>query len=147
MKKLVMMVLLGLILAGCGSSASSTATPAGPVGTAAPQLTPLAPGMGVVEGVVVDENNAPIEGLAIYVAKISTDGVISYSPEADPRGFTNAEGRFTIVNVAPATYAMAYWTPGPAALILNPDNPDEVVKVEVQADQTSSTGTLKIKRP
>jgi hypothetical protein len=146
MKKLVMMVLLGLILAGC-SSATPTATPAGPVGTAGPQLTPLAPGMGVVQGVVVDENNAPIEGLAIYVAKISADGVISYSPEADPRGMTDAEGRFTIVNVAPATYAMAYWTPGPAALILTPDNPDEVVKVEVQADQTSSAGTLKIKRP
>jgi hypothetical protein len=146
MKKLVMMVLLGLILAGC-SSATPTATPAGPVGTAAPQLTPLAPGMGMVQGVVVDESNAPIEGVAIYVAKISVDGVISYSPEADPRGIADAEGRFTINNVAPGTYAMAYWTPGPAGMVLNPANKDEVVKVEVQADQTSSVGTLQIPRP
>jgi len=143
MKKLAMMFLLGLILAGCGAGAP-TATPAG---TAGPQQTPQAAGLGAVQGVLVDEQGAPIEGVGVYVAKISVDGIISFSPEADPRAITDAEGRFTIANVAPATYAMAYWTPGPSGLIYDPAKPDLAVQVEVRAEETASAGSLKIKRP
>ena len=152
MKNLFVVVLVSLVLAGCStSSAEPTPTlppvPADAASTAVPQLTPQLPGMGAVEGIVIDEADLPIEGLGIYVAKISVDNIISYSPEADPRGITDAAGRFTISNVAPGTYALAYWTPGPTGLFTDPTNPDALITVEVRADETTPAGSLKIKRP
>lgn len=148
MKKLVIMVLVSLMLAACGST-NQQATPSLPP-SAPNNLLPeptVAPGTGKVEGVLLDEANAPIEGLAIYVAKISVDGVISYSPEADPYGVTDAQGRFVIFNVPPGTYAMAYWSPGPSGLISDPADISAPAKVEVRDGETTTIGPLKIKRP
>jgi hypothetical protein len=152
MKNLLLVMLASVVLAGCSaSSAKPTPTPppvpADAAGTAVPQLTPQLPGMGSVEGIVIDEADLPIEGLGIYVAKVSVDNVISYSPEADPRGISDAAGRFTIRNVEPGTYAMAYWTPGPAGLFMSPSNPNNAITIEVRADETTQAGSLKIKRP
>ncbi|HYF63445.1 MAG TPA: hypothetical protein VD886_11565 [Herpetosiphonaceae bacterium] len=150
MKNLVMLMLVALALVAC-SSTTPTATPAAPAGdpaqNTAPQETPQMPGMGAVEGVLLDQEGKPIEGVGVYVAKISVDGVISYSPEADPRDITDAEGRFRIPNIAPATYALAYWTPGPTGLIYDPANPQFAVQVEVKADETTNSGSHKIQRP
>jgi hypothetical protein len=152
MKNLLMVMLVSVVLAGCStSSADPTPTlppvPADAASTAVPQITPQLPGMGNVEGIVIDEADLPIEGLGIYVAKISVDNMISYSPEADPRGLTDAAGRFTISNVQPGTYALAYWTPGPTGLFMSPANPDNAITIEVRADETTQVGNLKIKRP
>ena len=145
MKKFLLMVLVGLALAGCGSAKQSgpTAVPGEP--TVPPPV--LTPGTGMVDGVVVDMENKPIEGVGIFVAKISVDNIISFSPEADERGMADAQGRFTIVNVPPGPYALAYWTPGLNGLIDDPKNPGKTIRVDVVDGQTISVGTIKIPRP
>jgi hypothetical protein len=144
MQRLLTILLLAITLVGCGTTQTSTSQP--PI-SQTPIFVETQPGTGIITGVMLDENDTPIEGLGVYVATIEGEAVIGFSLNNAPRGITDSAGAFAIPNIQPGTYALAYWTPGMSGIIGDPKGAEQPVKVTVVADQTVSAGNLKINRP
>lgn len=137
MQRFLITLLLVTLLISCGTSQSPQTT----------VVVQTKPGTGIITGTMLDENDAPIEGLGVYVATIEGDGVIGFSVNNAPRGITESNGTFIIPDIQPGTYSLAYWTPGPSGLIGDPKGIDQPVKVTVTVGQTVSAGNLIIQRP
>ena len=108
---------------------------------------------GAITGVLVDENNQPISDIGVFLADL-TEGpngegkIITFQLGTSKRGITDAEGKFTIEDIAPASYSLAIWTPSQSMLIPESEGTDgSAILVEVEAGRTTDVGTLQINRP
>jgi hypothetical protein len=108
---------------------------------------------GIITGVLLDEESEPISDLGVFLADL-TDGpegeskIITFQLGSSKRGVTDAQGRFIIEDVMPASYSLAIWTPSQSVLIPEPGSTDgNAILVEVETGKTVDVGMLKIKRP
>ena len=105
------------------------------------------PSMGTVTGLLVEETTQePLGDYVLYLAKLlkpSGEGlsVAALDATADPRVTTDAAGKFTFVNVAPESYALALLLPTGPALITDAKTGTEVI-FSVEAGETADLGPI-----
>ena len=87
--KLALLVAAGFLLAGCVGTGSSTGTDNGGQGPAAPQDADIEPDKGIVQGMILDEEQRPVEGASVQVRGF------------DQIATTDAEGKFRLINIMP----------------------------------------------
>jgi hypothetical protein len=84
---------------------------------------------------------------SLYLAAIKTDAkgselVAAFSALESPRAETDAEGRFTFMNVKPGRYALILYTGVNGYLMNVPDKTEEPITLTVSAGQTVDLGQL-----
>ncbi len=160
---LTVVVLLTVLLGACVTPPPPTAQPVSPLpaptkdASAALAASPLPapteivvqptrqPGTGSVTGIAYRLDGTPMKGITIYGALIETiNGVrlAGVDPANDVRATTDAEGRFTLVNLKPGEYAIA--TQSPVGVIMPHNSKGEIVLYQVKADEQTDLGRLEI---
>lgn len=134
-----------LILSGCTISA--------PASSSSGQQMTATGNNGVITGILLDQQGAPISDLGVFVATL-TDGpnnqgkIISFQPTTAKQGVTDKQGKFVIREVPPGSYSLAVWTPTQNMLLPDANQgPGSAVLVEVKSGKVIDVGTVKIKRP
>ncbi len=164
---IVCVLLIGLVLGGCGSPAvapspmlsplavsESTARPAPTAQTLVsplPMPTPVSTAMrreagkGAVSGVLERYDGTLLKGIIVYAALIEErNGVrlAAVDPQIDPRSTTDGEGRFAFPNLAPGEYALA--TQSPVGIIMPHNKEGAIVRFTVQPDAELDLGRLAV---
>ncbi len=110
-------------------------------------------GSGVISGVLLDEQNQPIENIGVFLADLTpgpegAGNIISFQLHSSKRGITDSQGRFTIEGVNPGSYSLAIWTPNETQLVPSPsDGEGSAIQVDVAQGQSVDVGKLVIRRP
>jgi len=115
--------------------------------TDVPPVPTSLPDMGTVTGLLIEETaQEPLGDYVLYLAKMlkpSGEGlsVAALDATADPRATTDAAGKFTFINVAPESYALALLLPTGPALITDAKTEKEVI-FSVEAGETVDLGPV-----
>jgi hypothetical protein len=162
----ILAVLIFLSLFGCSiASLTSFIAPVSPISSpfssavGTPTHTPGIPapalGKGTIAGVVYF-NNKPYAERDIYLAKvgnwIASDGkpagqFAELDVNTDPRGYTDAGGRFLIENVEPGQYVLAVRLPSLQENLLADAETNTNFFVELKSNQVTTLGTIRIVNP
>lgn len=168
MKRLSVVLLLTLLLVGCG--AESTATPVfeSPLVKDSPLPTPKEPkptefvpmpipmpsaDRGAIVGRFVDfESGEPARTvMPVFLGDLSAlspgdSFVVTMLPTRSPRTEVDAQGYFAFQDVEPGTYAMILWTPMNTWVISDPET-EEAILVTVNAGEITDLGEVTIDLP
>jgi hypothetical protein len=169
MKNLSVLLLLTLLLVGCGAEPTATPvqdtplpataeptstkpapTPTEPVPTPVP--TPSAD-KGAIVGRFVDfETGEPLgNALPVFLGELSPlepgdSFVITMLPTTSHQTAVDAQGYFAFSDVEPDTYAMIFWTPMSNWVINDPETEDAIL-VTVSAGEITDLGELAVDLP
>lgn len=153
----VILVAILFVLAGCGGAAPSTpaagptAAP-NPVGGASNENPRVSDTTGAIVGTLLDEQGTPVAEMGVILATL-VDGpqgtkMIAFQMASSKRGYTDAQGRFTIDDVESGEYSLVVWTPQDSQPIPPPGGAEgSAILVQVQAGKVNNLGQLQIRRP
>lgn len=114
-----------------------------PVGAATKM--PHTSGMGAVSGDLERFDGTPLRGILVYVAFIEERNgmrLASVDPLLDAHSVTDAQGYFSLDNLAPGEYALA--TQSPVGIIMPHNAAGEIVKLTIEADGEIALGRLAV---
>lgn len=158
-KKLCVVSLLILIIAGCGTRPSSQSTPSptpvpslpGPTPTSTvpsptPVPTPLRTKGAITGRLIGRESGRPEEGLVVYLGEVTyleptPIPVIAMKQQTSPHTGTDDSGHFAFLDLDPGTYALILWTPMNSVVINDPET-GEGLFVTVQAGAITDLGEI-----
>lgn len=141
MQSILFGLLLLISLSGC-SAVTAQVAPA--------VVTPLPspdPDKAVVTGKMINQtDNKPMANYLVRLAKIYGEGsksIYVFNDSADPGGFTQADGSFTITDVEPGSYVILIAMNNDVVISIQ-DNADKVKTVDAVAGKTADAGDIKV---
>ena len=168
MKNLSVVLLLTLLLVGCGAEPTATPvsesqlvqdtplpTPAEPTPTeSAPTPVPLpSADRGAIVGRFVDfeTGEPPRTAMPVFLGELAplTPGdsfMITMLPSSAPQTEVDAQGYFVFSDIEPDTYAMIFWTPMKSWVISDPET-EEAILVTVNAGEITDLGEIAVNLP
>jgi len=162
MKRLCVVLLLTMLLVGCGAESMATPVFELPLPTTTePKPTRFVPtpipmpsaGKGAIIGRFIDfeTGEPPRTVMPVFLGDLSPlspgdSFVITMLPTTSPHTEVDTQGYFAFPDVEPGTYAMIIWTPMNTWVISDPET-EEVILVTVKADEITDLGEVAIDLP
>lgn len=169
MKRLRVVLLLTMLLVGCGTRGTTTH---GSLESSPPQESPVPTPVesevtefvptpvptppadkGAIVGRFVDfeTGQPPEDAIPIVLGKLvpmssGDSAVITMSPSTSPQSIIDEHGYFAFLNVKPGTYAMVFWTPAESYVISDPETEDAILAT-VNAGEITDLGKMVIDLP
>lgn len=165
------LLLLTILLAGCGDSDEISIFPSSPLSSPLtqsgsvsvqplssvvsepPVVDPPASGLGSAVGRLVDyeTGEAITQALPLYLGELvpmspGDSFVISMSPTTSPSTLVDVNGYFVFSDIEPGTYALVFWTPLSSWVLSNPET-RESVTITFEADKTIEVGEIVVDLP
>lgn len=165
MKHWILLIGIALVLSGCQTGTTGYRSPDGlpypgvadpraPRATILPHIVPTPlPTKGTVTGYLFRaDTGSPISGISLYFANLlpltpGPEFFVTLDPVNSPHIPVAADGWFIMTNIAPGKYALVLWTPQRASYVLDPNAPEKMLTVEIQAGQTLDLGEMTVTLP
>jgi hypothetical protein len=148
----LILFLVGITLTGCTKQPTPALSPLNsviptPVPTATPMKLVDSTKGGVTGRFILRSTNQPISDVAIYLGEQlpinnGESYAITVQQSSSPHVPTDQNGKFSLVDIKPGTYALVLWTPKRTMVVADPKQATKELQVVVNPGQITNLGDV-----